>query len=381
MSALSPYARFTMCLPSHLKPRRKSARTGFTLIELLVVIGVIAILLALLLPAVQQARAAAARTQCQNNLRQLGLALHNYESTHSTFPPSFVRQEDGNPPYPSVPYANLRYRSHWTGFHMLLPYVDQAPLYSQYDFTKTWLSSLTDATDHSSWPLNRTHVSLFVCPSSVHSGGSIGDGGADDGTHWMSGSPADYAFSHGADIIRALAGTYEASCSEGLLNYWSQWPTHTRGAFGYSSSCRIKDISDGTSNSLLMGEKGGGLLIYSGWDVTFPSMSVEYPWAMAAVTYFAPTGGEGIPGSYWIAGPFAATSDIQSPFCPKDASAPRQPYPINPSPRKLPLSSDERPFYSFQSAHSQGAFFLFADGSVRFLSEVIDQRTFESVST
>ncbi|MEX0725054.1 MAG: DUF1559 domain-containing protein [Planctomycetaceae bacterium] len=365
--------------PSH--PRRLAARTGFTLIELLVVIGVIAVLVALLLPAVQQAREAAAKTQCQNNLRQLGLALHNYESTHGAFPPSFVRQEDDNPPYPSVPYANLRYRSHWTGFHMLLPYVDQTPLYNNYDFTKTWLSSLTDPADHSSWPLNRTIVPLFVCPSNPHQGGAIGDGGADDGTHWMSGAPADYAFSHGSDIIRSLAGTHEETCSGGLLHFWSRWPGHSRGAFGYSSNCRLKSIIDGASQTLLMGEKGGGLLTYSGWDVTFPSMDVEFPWAMAAVTYIAPTGGEGIPGSYWLAGPYAVTSDIQAPFCPGDASAPRQPYPINPSPRKLPLSSDERPFYSYQSGHALGAFFLFADGSVKFLSEVIDQRTFEGIST
>lgn len=370
-----------MTSPSPPPARRQPARCGFTLIELLVVIAVIAVLIALLLPAVQSAREAAARTQCANNLRQLGLALHNYESTYTTFPPSFVRQEDNNPPFPAVPYANLRYRSHWTGFHMLLPYVDQANLYNGYDFRKTWLSSLNDPSDHSSWPLNRTVVPLFVCPSSPHRGLQIGDGGADDGTHWMSGSPADYSFSHGADVIRSLPGTHEESCAGGLLHYWSQWPAHTRGAFGYSSNCQIKSITDGTSQTILMGEKAGGLLRYSGWDVTFPSMFVEYPWAMAAVTYIAPTGGEGIAGSSWLAGPFAVTSDVQAPFCPSEATAPRTPFPINPSPRNLPLSSDEKPFYSYQSAHAQGAFFLFADGSVKFLSDVIDQRTFEAIST
>ncbi|MFN0198042.1 MAG: DUF1559 domain-containing protein [Planctomycetaceae bacterium] len=357
------------------------ARKGFTLIELLVVIGIIGLLVSLMLPAVQQARAAAARTQCQNNLRQIGLALHNYESTHGTFPPSFVRQEDGNPAYPPVPFANLRYRSHWTGFHMLLPYVEQQALYNSYDFTKTWISSMTDTTDHSSWPLNRTMIPAFMCPSSPHGGGALGDSGADDGTHWMSGAPADYAFSHGADIIRALTGTSEEFCTGGLLHYWSRWPKHTRGAFGYSSDCRLKNIKDGASQTFVMGEKAGGLLTYSGWDPTFPTMPVEFPWAMAAVTYLAPTGGEGIPGSYWLAGPFAVTSDTQLPYCPVDETAPTQPYPINPAPRELPLSSDERPFYSFQSAHAQGAYFLYADGAVRFLSDVIDQGTLEAMST
>ena len=264
---------------------------------------------------------------------------------------------------------------------MLLPYVEQPALYNSYDFTKTWISSMTDTTDHSSWPLNRTMIPAFVCPSSPHRGGALGDAGADDGTHWMSGAPADYAFSHGADIIRALTGTSEEFCTGGLLHYWSRWPKHTRGAFGYSSDCRLKNIKDGASQTFVMGEKAGGLLTYSGWDPTFPTMPVEFPWAMAAVTYLAPTGGEGIPGSYWLAGPFAVTSDTQLPYCPIDETAPTQPYPINPAPRKLPLSSDERPFYSFQSAPAQGAYFLYADGAVRFLSDVIDQGTLEAMST
>src|ERR1700742_446889 len=109
---------------SSLQPRR-----GFTLIELLVVIAIIAVLIALLLPAVQQARESARRTQCKNNLKQLGLALFNYESTHRCFPMEKISLDAGT--FPNTPY----YVS-WTS--MVLPYLDQAPAYAQLNFNVSW---------------------------------------------------------------------------------------------------------------------------------------------------------------------------------------------------------------------------------------------------
>ena len=359
---------------------RVRIRSGFTLIELLVVIAVIGILLALLLPAVQQARERARAAQCLSNLKQLGLAIHNYQSTNSVFPPSFVRQEDGNPPPPPVSYSALRYRSHWTGFHMLLPYIDQANLYNKYNFNGTWLSSMSNANDHSCWPLNQTVIPLLICPSSPHKSLQIGGDQAGAGVHWMAGSPTDYSFSHGSDSIRGLPGD-DNGCPNGLLNYWRQYPTATRGAFGYSSDCRPQDIRDGLSQSLMMGEKGGGLLVYGGWNSSFPVLPVEYPWAMAAVAYFASTGDESTPGSFWVVGPYGVTQDIRLPDCPQAPPNSGEPYPINPFPRQVPTSSDERPFYSFQSSHTGGAYFLFADGSSRFISQSIDQIVFEALST
>ena len=357
--------------------RRK--RSGFTLIELLVVIGIVGILIALLLPAVQQARASARKTQCLNNMRQIGIALHSYESTHSVFPPSFVRQEDGNPPPPPTSFAGLRYRCHWTGYHMLLPYLEQSALYQKYDFDGTWLSTMTDANDHRSWPLNQTVIPTLLCPSAPHSDLQIG--GDSDPSHWMAGAPTDYSFCHGSDIIRALPTSAAAACPEGLLHYWKQWPASSRGVFGYSSNCRVRDITDGTSQTIMIGEKAGSLLTYSGWLSSFPRLQVEFPWAMAAVTYFAHTGMEQLPGSFWVVGPFGVTRDIPLPWCPTDTSTSGDPYPMNPFPLDVPMSSDERPFYSFQSAHEGGAYFLYADGSVHFLSESIDQGVYEALST
>lgn len=379
---------------------RGPARPAFTIIELLVVIGVIAVLVAMLLPAVQQARERSRATECQNHLRQLGIALANYDSNHRCYPPSFVRQEDGNPPPPAgAAFGVLQYRSHWTGFHLLLPYIEQENLYKQFDFKKTWLSSMTDVNDRSMWPLNQTPVSVYLCPSAYHSTLQIGattTSGAQTGTiaevqdgtafagnlggtgHWMAGSPGDYSFSHGADVIRALPGVPEP-CPEGVLGFWRKWPTAARGAFGYSSDCRENDFRDGRSSTFVIGEKSGSLLNYAGWNSSFPQLPVEYPWAMAAVTYFAPTVGSG-GGSFWVAGPFAVTQDIRQPDCPGDVNA-GVPFPMNPFPRAVPATSDERPFYSFQSAHQGGAFFLFADGAVHRLSDSIDQRTYRGMST
>ena len=270
-------------MSSRQKPR------GFTLIELLAVIAVISVLVALVMPAVQQARERARRVQCLHQLKQIGVALHNYETTFTLFPPSIVRQEDGNPPPPAIPFASLRYRGHWTGFHLLLPYIDQQNLHRQYDFNGTWLSPLSNANDHTCWPLNQTTIPLLICPSAVHAVTAIGGDGPGVGKHWMAGSPSDYSFNHGTDVIRALPGD-DVGCTTGMLHYWRQVPMTTRGPFGYSSDCRAQDVRDGLSMTIMLGEKAGGRLIYSGINSSFPKLSVEYPWAMAAIEFIASTG-------------------------------------------------------------------------------------------
>ena len=354
---------------------------GFTIIELLAVVAVVGVVVSVVLPAIRRWRGRARSMQCLNNLKQLGIALHAYEQQNRVYPPSFVRQEDGNPPPPPIAFAGLRYRSHWTGFHMLLPFISQQVLFDEYNFNGTWLSSLSNANDHSSWPLNQSPIATLICPSAVHEReGVIGGDGMVPTPHWMAGSPSDYAFSHGADAIRAIPGD-ETGCTTGVLGFWAIWPKHTRGMFGYSSDCRPIHIRDGLTNSIMLGEKCGSRLTYSGWNTTLPTLPVEYPWAMAAPEYFAATGDQSTPNSYWVVAPFAVTADIQLPNCPEAPLTAATPFPMNPFPTRVPPSSDERPFYSYQSMHRDGANFLFADGSARFLQQSINQSIFEALST
>lgn len=205
------------CLDVRRRPR------GFTLIELLVVIAIIAILIALLLPAVQQAREAARRTQCRNNMKQLGIAMHNYHDVHKTFPPS---PGDG----PIDPDAgNKENWNGWSGLAMLLPYVDQAPLFNQLDFNYIWPRNLSSAGVQNR-TLTRSLIPGYSCPSDP--------GAAVKYTNDM--SPVSYGFSAGP-----ASDWNVGALKPGMV-------TRTRGT-------RIRDILDGTSNTIMMSELQIGL--------------------------------------------------------------------------------------------------------------------------
>ncbi|MDR3618359.1 MAG: DUF1559 domain-containing protein [Paludisphaera borealis] len=196
---------------------------GFTLIELLVVIAIIAVLIALLLPAVQSAREAARRAQCINNLKQIGLGLHNYHSANNTFPPgaaaSFNTVNNG-----CVAWAG------WSAQAMLLAYMEQTPIYNAANFM------LDPATDPYSSAVNatvrNTKIASFLCPS---------DGNAGQSNY------NSYYGSRGTTITAqyGVNGGSPPNCGGGQV---------TTGLFGYGTAYGINNITDGSSNTIAFAE-------------------------------------------------------------------------------------------------------------------------------
>ncbi len=202
--------------------RTKHRLSGFTLIELLVVIAIIAILIALLLPAVQQAREAARRSTCKNNLKQIGIALHNYHEAYNIFPANGVAgtTEDVGGRYVQDWLA-------WSGFAMLLPYLDQAPVYEQIDFSYRWDSNVAGTRNNT---MARTKIAAFLCPSDP-------------------GSSANYD---------ANMGPTSYGLSAGPASNWNMGGANP----GYATlkrGNRIGDVTDGPSNTVFASELQIGL--------------------------------------------------------------------------------------------------------------------------
>jgi len=198
-----------------------SSRRAFTLVELLVVIAIIGVLIALLLPAVQAAREAARRMQCTNNLRQLGLAAHNYHSALNCFPPGFmlVGLSGGTP-------------GGWAWGVFLMPYIEQSPLRNKLSVTKYTLEEVVN--DPTLVLMLQTDLSVFRCPSSL-----IGP----LRTH------------KGAPNPKVASANY--TCCRGFYSF--SGTTHltkrNNGMFYGESATRIQDVTDGTSNTFALGER------------------------------------------------------------------------------------------------------------------------------
>lgn len=219
--------------------RSVSRRSGFTLVELLVVIAIIGILVGLLLPAVQAAREAARRMSCSNNLRQIGIALHNYHDTFQKFPPQAVWGQGAGPTY-TLPY-------HHTWNVMILPFIEQNPLYESIDKRlPIWGQPAVSVT-----------VPTFRCPSdsgrwevSETSNIAVTNYAGSEGFHWW---PT-------ATVGGAPWNTYRDPISK---------TADLSGLFTVTRTRRMSDIKDGTSNTIVVSEKdsmgfGGGPFMTSG---------------------------------------------------------------------------------------------------------------------
>ncbi|QDT53940.1 putative major pilin subunit [Caulifigura coniformis] len=330
--------------------RYRFRRFGFTLIELLVVIAIIAILIALLLPAVQQAREAARRTQCKNNLKQLGLALHNY---HDVFG-KFTERKYGSSGTWSLSVAGTVQQSNSarvTGFVGLLPYFDQAPMFNQIqagDPTAGTPIAPGGPRGDQNWAVWNTAPPMLKCPS---------DNGA------TTPSSHSYCFSHGDQV-------------ENINN-----AIRTRGLFGRAFFNSIRDVVDGTSNTIAMSELLSQVPTGAGPDVGFTAAANQIEIGMALANnisgliaspslcrtvvngryYVSGTNVRGRRGIKWTDGPstlvsFNTVLPPNAPICADGGNWGDQNNSVLPP----------------QSRHTGGVHGLMCDGAVRFISDNID---------
>ena len=315
-------------IPVNRFSTNRSRKHGFTLIELLVVIAIIAILIALLLPAVQQAREAARRSLCRNNLKQLGLALHNYESTHTVFPPGSL----------GFPYV-------WSAHAQLLPYVEQGSLQGNLNFDVPPLNAFNfggfNAVEVNENDLAaQTRLTLLLCPSDKDAvPGSIYGG-------------ISYPASAGSGVNGSTtADDGSISNADGII-------------FSFSKT-RFRDVVDGTSNTVVFGEQ----LIGDGQNsapnagdyryrvVELPMGTPTTPAACAAGSAPAWSGQR---GAKWVNGHLADTM-----------------YNHWYGPNAKDTPDCQNGFHNFalvgaRSAHVGGVQVALVDGSVRFVSDSVD---------
>ncbi len=324
------------------RPRQR----GFTLIELLVVIAIIAILIALLLPAVQQAREAARRTQCRNNLKQLGLALHNYHDSFGLFPMGHTRSNDGGGGVTG-----------WRGYSvhaMVLPYIDQAPLYNSINFNQhfDYVGTPAGVVGVDNTIPRRTKITAFLCPS-------------------------DSPFPASADRGN---NNYPGSMGPSLGQYVS--PVGMRnGMFNFDVIVRMGDVRDGTSNTIafsehLIGDNNAAAFVPGDVvrAIAWTGPTVTKPTAGDLATYGAACAAASLPpasathhshgGREWAVG-----MPAQTLF--NTAAPPNHKFP-NCQPCVGCGWMDSQGIFAARSRHTGGVHASMADGSVRFVSENVD---------
>ncbi len=309
-----------------MKNDRRVRRSAFTLIELLVVIAIIAILIALLLPAVQQAREAARRTQCKNHLKQLGLAIHNYESTFTMLPINRY----GDYGYSSVWNSAFEDSYSWSWLATILPYIDQAPLYNAANIPHVRLQNSLQLA---------APVVVFTCPSDTLSGSPV----RNELSNYLRTNPlvgmTNYKGVQGANFCWgdwANPGVAGNGCEPWESGDGAFFPMNWVRPLGW------RHFLDGTSQTLIIGEQD-----FNAGDAGPGRYGLGYAWAHS------------VEAGASAAFPINARRPDGTPYAPGDWQGRN----------------------GFRSRHVGGAQFALADGTVRFLSENMALGLYRALAT
>jgi prepilin-type N-terminal cleavage/methylation domain-containing protein len=296
---------------------RSTARNGFTLIELLVVIAIIAILVAMLLPAVQQVREAARKSQCQDHLHNIVIGINNYEASHMVFPAATyksMRQDDTSTGTPAA--------THWGS--MLLPFIEQKPLYD----TMTW-GDQVDWNAGANLAARQTQIGLLLCPSAPDSVSyaQVDRGGTNIGNNI---APCNY----GVVMSGSLGNPQTSKSGENKHHMDDNFPNDSRhnGIFNHNTGFAMRDMTDGVSNTVGVGERYRSALSTGNNNRYRQYFCLGSPQAQDEYASFAGSIGTTI----------NTTNETQYGYA------------------------------GFSSAHPGGAQFSLMDGKVTFLSENID---------